>query len=87
MGQYVVTLLSEIGSCRLNMDILYARTSGLSIHLCKGNPLAALGCLLRNSTLYVLKLPVDISTLGVADHHSSCCKGVGTHSCTCKRHD
>ena len=36
VGQYVVTLLSELGSCRLNMDVLYASTSGLSIHLCKG---------------------------------------------------
>ena len=35
MRQYVVTLLSEIESCRLNMDLLYARTSGPSIHLCK----------------------------------------------------
>ena len=36
VGQYIVTLLSELGSCRLNMDVLYASTSGLSIHLCKG---------------------------------------------------
>ena len=36
VGQYVVTLLSELGSSRLNMDVLYVSTSGLSIHLCKG---------------------------------------------------
>ena len=36
VGQYIVTLLSELRSCRLNMDILYASISGLSIHLCKG---------------------------------------------------
>ena len=31
VGQYVVTLLSELGSYRLNMD-----ASTVSIHLCKG---------------------------------------------------
>ena len=36
VGQYVVTQLSELGSCRLNMDFLFASISGLSIHLCKG---------------------------------------------------
>ena len=36
VGQYVVTLLSELGSCRLNMDVLCASRSGPSIHLCKG---------------------------------------------------
>ena len=36
VGQYVVTLLSELENCRLNMDVLHARTSGPSIHLCKG---------------------------------------------------
>ena len=36
-----------------------------------GNPLAVLGCQLRDSTLYVLMLPVD-SSLGVSDHHSGC---------------
>ena len=35
-GQYVVTLLSKLGSCRLNMDILCASTSGPSIYLCMG---------------------------------------------------
>ena len=41
--------------------------------LVEGNPLAVLGCQLRDSTLYVLKLPIDSSTHGVADHHSRCC--------------
>ena len=41
--------------------------------LVQGNPLAVLGCQLRDSTLFVQKLPVDSSTLGVTDHHSSCC--------------
>ena len=36
VGQYVVTLLSELGSFRLNMDVLYTSTSGPGIHLCKG---------------------------------------------------
>ena len=36
VGQYIVTQLSKPGSCRLNMDVLYVGTSGLSIHLCKG---------------------------------------------------
>ena len=36
VGQYVVTQLSELVSCRLNMDVLFVDTSGLSIHLCKG---------------------------------------------------
>ena len=36
VGQYVVTQLSKLGSCRLNMDVLFVGTSGLSIHLCKG---------------------------------------------------
>ena len=44
----------------------------------QGNPLAVLGCQLIDSTLFVQKLPVDSSTLGVADHHSSCCKSVDT---------
>ena len=41
--------------------------------LIQGNPLAVLVCQLRDSTLYVLKLPVDSSILRVADHHSRCC--------------
>ena len=36
MGQYVVTQLSKLASFRLNMDMLFVRTSGLSIHLYKG---------------------------------------------------
>ena len=41
--------------------------------LMHGNPLAVLGCQLRDSTLFVQKLPVNSSTLGVTYHHSSCC--------------
>ena len=41
--------------------------------LVQGNPMAVLGCQLRDSTLFVQKLPVDSSTLGVTDHHSGCC--------------
>ena len=41
--------------------------------LVQGNPIALLGCQLRDSILYVHKLPVDSSTLGVTDHHSGCC--------------
>ena len=41
--------------------------------LMQGNPLAVLGCQLRDSTLFVQKLPIDSSTLGVTDHYSSCC--------------
>ena len=37
--------------------------------LIQGNPLAVLGCQLRDSSLFVSKLPVDSSTFGVADHH------------------
>ena len=32
--QFVVTLLSELVDCRLNMDVTFLGTSGLSIHLC-----------------------------------------------------
>ena len=41
--------------------------------LMQGNSLAVLGCQLRDSTLYVLKLPVESSTLGVADNHLGYC--------------
>ena len=41
--------------------------------LVQGNPLAVLGCQLRDSILFVSMLPVDSSTLEVADHHSRCC--------------
>ena len=40
--------------------------------LVQGNPLAVLGCQLRDSFLFVSNFPVDSSALGVADHHSSC---------------
>ena len=36
VGQYGVTQLSKLGSCRLNMNVLLVGTSGLSINLCKG---------------------------------------------------
>ena len=36
VGQYVVTQLSELISCRLNMDVLFVNTSGLSTHAFKG---------------------------------------------------
>ena len=36
VGQYLVTLLSELGSCRLNMDVLCASTSNPNIYLCRG---------------------------------------------------
>ena len=39
----------------------------------QGSPLAMLECKLRDSTLFVQKLPVDSSTLGVIDHYSSYC--------------
>ena len=32
--QFVVTQLSEVVGFRLNMDVLFVVTSGLSIHLC-----------------------------------------------------
>ena len=32
--KFVVTQLSELIGCRLNIDILFVVTSGLSIHLC-----------------------------------------------------
>ena len=44
VGQYVVTLLSMLIGCKLNMDVFFVDTGGLSIHLCilKG---ATVGCL------------------------------------------
>ena len=45
----------------------------LKYPLVQGNPLAVLGCQMRDSTLFVQKLPVDSSTLGVTDHHSDSC--------------
>ena len=41
--------------------------------LVQGNPLAVLGCQLRDSILFVSMLPLDNSTLGVANHNSRCC--------------
>ena len=41
--------------------------------LMQENSMAVLGCQLRDSTLFVQKLPINISTLGVTDHHSVCC--------------
>ena len=41
--------------------------------LMQGNPVAILVYQLRDSTLFVQKLPLDSSTLGVTDHHSGCC--------------
>ena len=37
VGQYVVTQLSELLGCRLNMDVLFVDRSGVSIYLCKGD--------------------------------------------------
>ena len=45
----------------------------------QGNPLAVLRCQQRDSILFVSTLPVDSSTLGVADHHSRYCLDVDTH--------
>ena len=64
MGQYVVTQLSELGSCRLNMNVLLCEHKWSKYPLMQGNPLAVLGCQLRDSTLFVSTLPVDSSTLG-----------------------
>ena len=36
VGQSVVTQLSELVGCRLNMDVLFVDSSGLNIHLYKG---------------------------------------------------
>ena len=44
MGQSALTQLSKLVSCRLNMDVLFIDTSGLSIHLCKVILLAVLKC-------------------------------------------
>ena len=45
----------------------------------QGNTLAVLGWQMRDFTLFVQKLPVDSSTLGVVDHHLGCCCCIGTH--------
>ena len=36
VGQSVVTRLSELVSCRLNINVLFVGTSGIGIYLCKG---------------------------------------------------
>ena len=36
VGQYVVTQLSKLGSCRLNMHVFVAGTNGLGIYLYQG---------------------------------------------------
>ena len=55
------------------MDVCHVVTSSLGIHLCGGILLAVVGCQMKYSTLFVQKLPVDSSTLGVTDHHSGSC--------------
>ena len=55
------------------MDVLFCKHKWSKYPLVQGNPLAVLGCQLRDSILFVSTLPVDSSTLGVADHHSRCC--------------
>ena len=44
----------------------------------QGNPMAVLGYQLRDSTLYVHKLPVDSSTLRVTDYYSGCFSSVSS---------
>ena len=44
-----------------------------------GNPLAILKCQLRDSSFFFYTLPVDSSTLGMADYHSRC------FLCNCSR--
>ena len=41
--------------------------------LVQGSPLAILGCKMRDSTLFVYKLPVNNAIVGVTDNHSSSC--------------
>ena len=53
----------------------------------QGSPLAVLRCQLRDSIPFVSTLPVDSSTLGVANHHSSYCYSVDTRVVTCGKHD
>ena len=50
------------------------------------NPLAVLKFQLRGSNLFVSTLPVDSSTLGVADHHSRCCQDADSHVFTAGDH-
>ena len=44
----------------------------------QSNPLDILGCQVRDSTLFVQKLPMDSSTIVVTAHHSGCCFCVDT---------
>ena len=44
------------------MDVWYVSTQWSKYPLVQGSPLAVLGCQLRDSTLFVQKLPVDSST-------------------------
>ena len=53
----------------------------------QGNPLAVLRCHQRDSILFVSTLPVDSSTLRVADHHSRYFLGVDTRVVTYAKHD
>ena len=48
VGQYIVTQLSKLGSCRLNMDVLIYGHKWSKYLLVQGNPLAVLGCQLRD---------------------------------------
>ena len=73
MGQYDVIQLSKLGSYRFNMDVFFCAHKWSKYPLLQGNPLAVLRCQQRDSILFVSTLPVDSSTLGVADHHSRCC--------------
>ena len=51
-----------------------------------GNPLAILKCQLRDSSLFGSTLPVDSSTLAVADHHSKYCWGADSRVITTGDH-
>ena len=48
--------------------------------------MAVLKWQLRDSSLFVSTLPVNTSTLGVADHHLRCCLGVNARVDTCGEH-
>ena len=55
------------------MDVLFCEQKCSKYPLVKGNPLAVLGCQLKDSILFVSTLLIDSSTLGVTDHHSRYC--------------
>ena len=89
VGQYIVTQLSKLLGCRLNMDVLFVEHKWSKyplVYPLAGNPLAVLKCQLRDSTFLVSTLPVDSSTLGVADHHSKCYKGVDSRVVSAGEH-